>query len=580
VFDLGRDAAGNPYMVMELLDGMALVDLLAVEGTLDPARAIDLGAQMLSALAAAHGAGIVHRDLKPENVFLCLHDGRTPHVKLLDFGISKVLANPAIAKVTRETRHGMVMGTPEYMSPEQARGQTKLIDHRTDLWSAGVVLYEMLAGRPPFEGENYNALLARILEKTYPPLSELRPDIPLSLEAVITRALAFELNDRWQSAEDMRAALLACTVVEPPVDLDLDVDAGRKQTIRLAPPSPPPPPSPLPSVFAPPEPPAPVLALAPQPARPSRERLRIIDAPPARPSLLSPRARTYVILAAILFAVANATVAIKKLSRRTPPTAVTMRVLPEYAEVRIDGVLADPRDVKLALDSEHTISATARGYLSSSRRFKATADGVVELALPHALSLLDEADPPPLTGELTAATASPLPDWQTIDRGVQHVELHRACLAKASANDCRMLRNLARATGHPLGPVDTAAEAYLFALVAVEDGRPADPARAAAALRAELAAERARLDASELALLASAGDRDATWQVRRLLLFSRLYLRGGGEEHRVAAIESLAAAKGADGPLLAAAGELVTSLRRRKKAIPLYNQTVELFNAR
>jgi eukaryotic-like serine/threonine-protein kinase len=147
VFDLGRTADGSMYMVMELLDGHPLSELLDEEPLFPVARALDLMAQALGALHAAHKHGIVHRDLKPENIFVLDTEDRPDFVKLLDFGISKIAAgNERLgSKSLRGTSTGTVMGTPEYMSPEQARGKIELIDARTDIYAAGVVLYEMLA---------------------------------------------------------------------------------------------------------------------------------------------------------------------------------------------------------------------------------------------------------------------------------------------------------------------------------------------------------------------------------------------------------------------------------------------------
>jgi serine/threonine-protein kinase len=200
-------------MVMEHLDGHSLADLIARDRVLPPARIAHIMEQVLSALGAAHKRGIVHRDLKPENIFIAHVEDRGDVVKLLDFGISKVLeiADPRIAGTdagARATKHGTVMGTPLYMAPEQARGLAD-IDHRADLWSIGVVLYEMATGKMPFDGDNYNQILGAILDGSYRKPRAHAPALPDGLEKVISWALSQRREERPQSAQEMRAALLA-----------------------------------------------------------------------------------------------------------------------------------------------------------------------------------------------------------------------------------------------------------------------------------------------------------------------------------------------------------------------------------
>ncbi len=213
VFDLGSTQAGARYMVMEHLDGQSLAELLAVSPLLKPERAVRIMSQVLSALAAAHRCGIVHRDLKPDNIFITHNDENPELVKLLDFGISKVLeiADPNIAgadSAARRTQFGSVLGTPLYMSPEQARGLTN-IDHRADLWAVGCVLYEMMCGQPPFDGENYNQILMNILGTKPIRPSQLRPTTPAALEHVIMRAMTHDRDKRYGSALTLREELQA-----------------------------------------------------------------------------------------------------------------------------------------------------------------------------------------------------------------------------------------------------------------------------------------------------------------------------------------------------------------------------------
>jgi len=168
VMDLGTLDDGSPYIVMERLQGETLAERVAAEAGLPFDDVIDILVQVLSGLVAAHEQQIVHRDIKPENIFLTRRVGCPPLVKVLDFGVSK-MTGPLGASVRQEdlalTRTGMVMGTPYYMAPEQARGERDL-DVRVDLYACGVILYEALTGRRPFVALNYNALLVQILTAT------------------------------------------------------------------------------------------------------------------------------------------------------------------------------------------------------------------------------------------------------------------------------------------------------------------------------------------------------------------------------------------------------------------------------
>ena len=202
-FDRGILPDGMPYMVMELLEGVTLGEHLDEHGPLSVAQTLALGEQILSALSATHALGIVHRDLKPDNVFLegGLRDGAAPEAKLLDFGISRALRASA-----RMTLSGITLGTPEYLSPEQARGERD-VDHRTDLWSVGVVLYECLTGRLPFASGDLQTLLFSILGDRPDPPSRHCPAVPPSLDALILAALAKKPSERFATAEAMLEAL-------------------------------------------------------------------------------------------------------------------------------------------------------------------------------------------------------------------------------------------------------------------------------------------------------------------------------------------------------------------------------------
>jgi eukaryotic-like serine/threonine-protein kinase len=208
VYDLGTLENGCPYLVMERLVGVTLADRIAKEKTLPIPDVLDALTQVLSGLVAAHAKGIIHRDIKPENVFLTMREGYPPVAKLLDFGVSKILP---ISEGTRDsdldlTRAGMVMGTPFYMSPEQARGDRDL-DARLDIYGCGVLLYEALTGKRPFDAKSYNVLLWQILTKPAKPARELRPEIPSAIARVIEIAMSRNRDDRFISATAFIQAL-------------------------------------------------------------------------------------------------------------------------------------------------------------------------------------------------------------------------------------------------------------------------------------------------------------------------------------------------------------------------------------
>ena len=205
VFDVGEMSDGTPFIVMELLEGESLARLMSREKKLAPWRAAHIAAQMLSALGAAHHRGIVHRDLKPENVFLTTRAGQRDFVKVLDFGISAI-TNP-VEGTPRLTQTGDVLGTPPYMAPEQARGEP-VIDHRADLWAAGVVLFEMLTAQLPFPGQNGLQVISRILTEPVPRATKHVPDLSPELDAVVFKALDKDKTARFQNAPDFYEALV------------------------------------------------------------------------------------------------------------------------------------------------------------------------------------------------------------------------------------------------------------------------------------------------------------------------------------------------------------------------------------
>ncbi|WP_428262143.1 protein kinase domain-containing protein [Haliangium sp.] len=194
---------GTVYFIMEFLDGPTLSQVLAHESPLPPERALAIGLQIADALAASHGTGIIHRDLKPENIILIQRGRQADFVKVLDFGIAKLTGGPEGAS---RTRTGMVIGTPAYMSPEQCDGGARL-DHRSDIYSLGILLYEMLTGRAPFGGEGYQAILMQQLTQAPTPLSTLRGVIPPHVEAIVLKTLEKRPEARFQSMEELMHAL-------------------------------------------------------------------------------------------------------------------------------------------------------------------------------------------------------------------------------------------------------------------------------------------------------------------------------------------------------------------------------------
>src|SRR5436305_1133281 len=188
------------YIVRRCVGGPSVRQLLEPDQRLSVVDAARIARQVAGALAYAHGRGIVHRDVKPDNVLL---DG-SGHALVTDFGIAKAAQEASVSQLTTE---GMVVGTPHYMSPEQATGER--VDGRSDIYALGVVLYQMLAGTPPFEGESAQSILMKQATATPMPIRELRGDVPAGLAGVIGRMLAKDPADRYQTAEELSQALIA-----------------------------------------------------------------------------------------------------------------------------------------------------------------------------------------------------------------------------------------------------------------------------------------------------------------------------------------------------------------------------------
>jgi len=221
IYDIGI-YEGTPYIVSELLEGQTLRQRL-FEGPLPVRQAADYGLQIAQGLIAAHEKHIVHRDLKPENLFIT-KGGR---VKILDFGIAKLIpeeesVTDSVEGLTTQTKAGVVLGTVSYMSPEQLRG--RLVDHRSDIFSLGAILYEMLSGRRAFHGDTNVDTITAVLKEEPAALVEIRPNIPAAFEPIVSHCLEKDSDCRFQSARDLAFALGTLT----------NISTSKQQTVPLS----------------------------------------------------------------------------------------------------------------------------------------------------------------------------------------------------------------------------------------------------------------------------------------------------------------------------------------------------------
>ncbi|NOU34400.1 MAG: serine/threonine protein kinase, partial [Polyangiaceae bacterium] len=249
VLDDGVAEDGAPYFVMELLEGESLraraidrEDGPGRSGRIPPRELLLIVDKVLDILATAHEAGVVHRDLKPDNIFLT----DTGEVKVVDFGVARTLD-----LADEKTRAGLVMGTPEYMPPEQARGRSELIDGRSDLWAMGALLYRLVTGRPTRDAETSNEVLLLAMTEPIPKVASVMPDVDPKLADLIDVALEFDKEKRFADARSMQAALAVAlasvtarderstAAVEVPVERDRDRAVAHAQTVpagQLTPP--------------------------------------------------------------------------------------------------------------------------------------------------------------------------------------------------------------------------------------------------------------------------------------------------------------------------------------------------------
>jgi serine/threonine-protein kinase len=210
IYDVGK-SSDVAYIAMEFLEGRELRDIMNERGLLPVDQVLDVVAQVAQGLAYAHEHGIVHRDVKPSNIML-VRDG---HAKITDFGIARMTFSAV------RTQTGMVLGSPKYMSPEQVMGRD--IDQRSDIFSLGVMLYEMLTGQAPFNGENVNAIMYQTLNAVPAPPNSLNPAVPEMANFIVAKALTKGLEDRYQNAKDFAVDLRACRDTLPRSGQQIDV---------------------------------------------------------------------------------------------------------------------------------------------------------------------------------------------------------------------------------------------------------------------------------------------------------------------------------------------------------------------
>ncbi len=261
VFDFDSIEEGFPYIIMELLLGEDLNLRLRRDGPMGLVKAASITRHVALALAAAHQEGVIHRDLKPGNIFLVRRQGGGEQTKVLDFGFSKVLLSATMA-----TTQGQLLGTPSYMSPEQARGRTQEIDAPSDIFCLGLVLYHMLAGRQAFNDKSMPALLYKIVHDHPPPLSDFRSDLPQGIIDLVRRATAKEKDDRHASAGELLEELTLAMGRRWQDVLMLDLAQENSSASQPAIPRPAPLPEPPPE----PTPPAPGPEQKPRPEQTPR----------------------------------------------------------------------------------------------------------------------------------------------------------------------------------------------------------------------------------------------------------------------------------------------------------------------
>ncbi len=395
VFDVGVSPDGRVYLVMELLDGEDLLALLRRQRRLSVDETAAICSDCLEALDATHVKGIIHRDLKPENIFLARGPRGERWVKLLDFGVARLVDDRQA--VSRLTQPGTAVGTPYYMAPEQARGSASA-DGGADIYAMGVVAFECLTGRLPFEGATYNEVLAKVLSDPFPSARAFVPDIPAAIEDVICKATARKRQDRYATAREFAAALqafrtqhLAVTILgdEPSQPGIASVPGSAPSAI----------PSPVPSAGSGPRLSPPFGTPRTTPPRPPRRtsspRGVASWAPPASIGrqvglLVAGSALSAALIAGGVFV----GLSLRKEAGEPSPAAATAPVrapqtvrvrlhnVPEGAEVRVDGREAAPEFLLPRSEARHTVEVLLDGRLVLTHSVRAASDVEIDLLPP------------------------------------------------------------------------------------------------------------------------------------------------------------------------------------------------------
>jgi serine/threonine-protein kinase len=386
VFDSGTTELGQPYLVMELLRGESLGGRLRRLGRLPVDETLTVIAQALRGLSRAHAAGVLHRDLKPDNLFLVDRDDAPLFVKLLDFGVSKFSGRPGAVGLSTITRKGTVLGTPYYMSPEQARGDVEL-DERSDLFSIGALLFECLVGHPPCAGQTtYEAVIVALCSQDAPDIRVFDPSFPEPLAAVVRRSLARDRQARYASASELHEALRALQPALPP--------------LRDAPPSGPARRAPEPLAYSPTEP------IDPPATRSSWTTGQTPSAPsvarPGRLALLGLLAATSAFGLTLLVIRSRTPQASPVVASATPPTPhrvqMQLEIEPPHARLLVDGQEHPGRVIEGPALSTHHIVIEADGFERVERSERLDGRRALSIVLPPIA-----ATAPPASASSTAA---------------------------------------------------------------------------------------------------------------------------------------------------------------------------------
>jgi serine/threonine-protein kinase len=419
VLDFGELSDGASYIVLEWLDGHSLHEVLATEKKLSLVRAIHIARGVARALYAAHAIGIVHRDLKPDNVFLVRKEDDPEFVKVLDFGIAKLMPE-GNEQLRVKTETGALIGTPQYMSPEQCRGADR-VDQRTDIYALGVICYEMLSGRLPFLSTGLGDLLIAHMTETPPTLRSLEPSIPEAVDDAIMKALAKTPEERFQRIDGFVDALSRAWSESGPIDAAAMPAAPGAAEVRSRQ-------STLTGTAAE------MIASAPTRTRATVRVAGVVLAAVATAGLVAWRARHKPELSTSVTKAASApTGAMPTPLPATPtppptvPSVVTpppveaprvkleVQATPAGAQLILDGKpLANPFSGELPRDAiEHQLAVRATGYKSETRTLTLDRDRAIEVRLARELKrpagdlLHAHAATPPTTSNATAPPPEP-----------------------------------------------------------------------------------------------------------------------------------------------------------------------------